>query len=309
MSMIPFSIAAVQMNIIIGNNIPAMKYRTDVIMATYPWIDMIMFSELAPFGYLLSYAQEIPGPVTDEFCAIAAKHNIWLLPGSMYERVGEKIYNTSIVINPSGEIVGKFRKLFPFFPYETGVEPGEEFVVFDVPNIGRFAVLICYDMWFPETIRQVTAMGAEVILHPTFTATLDREIELSIIRAAAGAFQSYIFDINGIGVGGNGRSIICGPDGYVLYEAGTGEEIMPVEINIDRVRRSRMRGVRGLGQPLKSFRDSKVQFPVYGPDFDQTYLNSLGALEKMKRRDKLVPIQEESTEIKVLGMIEEYKKM
>jgi hypothetical protein len=46
------------------------------------------------------------------------------------------------------------------------------------------------------------------------------------------------------------------------------------------VRRQRERGFLGLGQPLKSFRDSSVQFDVYGPNFDRTYLDALGPLEK-----------------------------
>ena len=69
------------MNLVIGNNIPAMKYRLDVLMATYPFVDMVLFSELAPFGYLLDYAVELPGPVEEEFCNMARKHKVWLLPG------------------------------------------------------------------------------------------------------------------------------------------------------------------------------------------------------------------------------------
>ena len=55
-----------------------------------------------------------------------------------------------------------------------------------------------------------------------------------------------------------------------------------------RARRSRERGVRGLGQPLKSFRDFKGHFDVYGKEFDKSYLDTLGPLEKMKRRENLV---------------------
>ena len=283
-----FSIAGIQMNIVIGNNIPAMRYRMDVVMATYPWVDMVVFSELAPFGYLLSYAQELPGPAEYEFCEMAARHKVWLVPGSLYERHEGKIYNTTSAINPQGEVVARYRKMFPFLPYEAGVEPGHDFCVFDIPEVGRFALSICYDMWFPETTRQLACMGAEVIIHPTFTATIDREIELSLMRAAAAINQCFVFDINGLGAGGSGRSIITGPDGYVIYQAGTGEEIMPIEINLSRARRSRERGVRGLGQPLKSFRDFKGRFSVYEDQFDKGYLNTLGPLEKMKRREKLV---------------------
>ena len=86
------------------------------------------------------------------------------------------------------------------------------------------------------------------------------------------------------GDGGTGRSIIIDASGNVLHEAGHGPEMMPIEIDLDRVRRERERGVRGLGQTLKSFRDRPVDFPVYqrsGPT--ETYLHSLGPLVKPAR--------------------------
>jgi predicted amidohydrolase len=49
------------------------------------------------------------------------------------------------VINPQGEIVTKYRKMFPWLPYEAGTEPGTEFCIFDVPDVGRFGLSICYD--------------------------------------------------------------------------------------------------------------------------------------------------------------------
>lgn len=96
--------------------------------------------------------------------------------------------------------------------------------------------------------------------------------------------QCYFFDINGAGEGGVGHSIIVGPSGYVIHQAGGGEEMMPVEINLDRVRREREVGIRSLGQPLKSFRDRSVDFPVYQRDpRTESYLQSLGPLAKPHR--------------------------
>ncbi|MFT4628017.1 MAG: putative amidohydrolase [Myxococcota bacterium] len=133
--------------------------------------------------------------------------------------------------------------MFPFYPYEVGVTPGDEFCLFDVPNVGRFGISICYDLWFPETIRTLAVKGAEVILHPTMTGTIDREIELSIARAMAAVNQCYLFDVNGLDTGGSGRSIVCGPDGRVIYQAEGNEESIPIELNIERVNTSRELGV------------------------------------------------------------------
>jgi predicted amidohydrolase len=193
----------------------------------------------------------------------------------------------AIAINPEGEIVTRYDKLFPFFPYEEGVEPGDKFTFFDVPEVGRFGISICYDLWFPETARSLAAMGVDVILHPTLTPTIDRDIELAIVQSTAAINQCFVFDVNGVGAGGNGRSIVCGPDGRILYQASVGEEIIPIEVDVERVKRSREHGILRLGQPLKSFRDRKVKFDVYNDEQPHEYLNTLGALEKPKRKVRL----------------------
>src|SRR5699024_486044 len=179
---------------------------------------------------------------------------------------------------------GRYRKMFVFEPYEKGVTPGGEFFVFDVPAAGRFGMTICYDIWFPEVTRTLVSMGAEVILRPTLTPSIDRDVELSISRAMAVTNQCYMFDINGVGAGGYGRSVVYDPHGNALHEAGSGdEEFIPLEIDFDVVSRSRERGVLSLGQPLKSFRDRRVDFSVYQPGARSAYLASLGPLEKPSR--------------------------
>jgi predicted amidohydrolase len=214
---------------------------------------------------------------------MARTHGVWLLNGSHFESVGGLVYNTASVFDPDGTLVGRYRKMFPFRPYEAGVQDGRDFLVFDVPAVGRFGVSICYDIWFPETSRQLAAMGAEVILHPSMTTTIDREVELAIVRSTAATNQCFVVDINGAGDVGNGRSVIVGPAGDVLYQADRAEELIPLEVDIERVRRSREFGLRGLGQPLKSFRDSKVRFPAYGDDRQSGFLDTLGPLKLPER--------------------------
>jgi len=281
----PFAIAGMQLSLSAEHdNIGYMRKRLGLLMNIYPWVQMVVFSELAALGPSPQRAQLLPGPAEDEFRGMAAQHQIWLVPGTLFERVGEKVYNTLSVISPDGKVVGRYRKVFPFRPYELGVDAGEEFLIFDVPDAGRFGVSICYDMWFPETSRTLAAMGAEVILHPTMTTTLDRDVELSIARATAAQQQCFFFDINGAGDSGNGRSIVVGPYGDILHQAGHPEEMIPLEIDIDRVRRSREIGLRGLGQPLKSFRDRNVHFSVYDQQrFPSPVLEALGPLQKPHR--------------------------
>ncbi len=283
--MIPFAIAGIQMTVSHGvDNVPAMERHLEALLQRFPWVQMVLFSELAAFGSAPGLAQPPGGPAELAFQRMAATHGIWLIPGSQFERMPGGIYNTALVIDPAGTTIARYRKMFPFRPYERDVQSGTEFCIFDVPQTGRFGVSICYDMWFPETSRTLAAMGAEVILHPTMTDTLDRDVELPIARATAAINQCYFFDINGVSGGGVGRSIVIAPAGYVLHEAGSATEFMPVEIDFERVRRERDTVLRTLGQPLKSSRDRAVDFTVYQRDrFDRAYLNSLGSLAKPER--------------------------
>ena len=152
--------------------------------------------------------------------------------------------------------------------------------MFDVPGKGRFGVSICYDMWFPETTRTLAWMGAEVILHPVMTNTIDRDVELAMARASAATNQCYFFDINVAGRLGYGRSMVSGPGGEVMHQAGAEREIIPVEVDFDYVRRVRERGWHGLGQVLKSFRDGGHAFPQYAGDAASAALSRLGPLVK-----------------------------
>ncbi len=269
----------------VESNLQYLSRKLDHLMAVFPWVEMVVFSELATYGPSTAQAEPLPGPTEDAFGKMARKHRLWLVNGSLYERRRGKIYNTASVLNPEGEVVGRHRKLFPFTPYEQGVEAGEEFLVFDVPEVGRFGVSICYDAWVPETSRMLAAMGAEVILHPSLTGTVDRDVELAIARSTAATNQCYFVDINGLGAGGVGKSILVGPHGRILHQAGSDEELITAELDLERVRRSRERGMRSLGQPLKSFRDRRVRFSVYDRRWKggDEYLDSLGSLEKPGR--------------------------
>jgi predicted amidohydrolase len=292
--MTPFAIAGVQMYLTTASNLEAMKARIELTLHHYPWVNMVLFSELACFGPLLHHAQPLPGSAEEMLQDLSRKHRIWIVNGSMYERKDGAIFNTTSVIDPEGNIIGRYRKMFPFVPMEQGVAAGTEFLVFDVPEVGRFGVLNCYDMWFPETSRQITAMGAEVILHPVMTHTIDRDIDLAVAHATSAMMQCYVFDINGLGAGGNGHSAVFDPSGRVLFRGDVCEQIIPIEIDLEQVRRQRTNGIRGLGQLAKSFRDRPADFPVYDREFDRSYLDSLGPLVQPRRTgqqtDDVAPI-------------------
>lgn len=284
--MTPFAIAGIQMHVsALHSNVEAMRHRLEILMARFPWTQMALFSELAPYGPLDQFAQPFPNDAIAQFQEDARRFGIWLIPGSMFEkRADGKIYNTSVVINPAGEIVANYSKMFPFKPYEAGIASGTDFCIFDVPEVGRFGLSICYDIWFPETTRQLTSQGVEVLLHPVLTGTTDRDAEIAIARATAAQFQCYVFDVNGLAAGGVGRSLVVDPSATVLHQSAGQEDIFPIEIDLDMVRRQRETGMKGLGQVLKSFRDRDAEFPIYDrASGSGSYLDTLGPLEIPKQ--------------------------
>ncbi|HVY84568.1 MAG TPA: carbon-nitrogen hydrolase family protein [Caulobacterales bacterium] len=283
--MTTLAIAGLQLTLDHGDNVDAISEEVRQLKRRFPWVEMVVVGELAAFGPKLDFAEPLPGPTEERFAQVARECGLWLLPGSLYERSGAKIFNTTPVINPDGEVIARYRKMYPFLPYEQGVAAGDRCIVFDVPGKGRCGVAICYDMWFPETSRTLAWMGAEVILHPVMTNTIDRDVELAMARAAAAQNQCYVFDINVAGRLGFGRSLITGPGGEVLHQAAVDREIMPVVVDFEYVRRVRESGWHGLGQVLKSFRDGGHEFPPYAPDAKSAALDALGALRKPGTQD------------------------
>jgi predicted amidohydrolase len=274
------SMAALQLELGIEDNLSLIEREIDLVKQRFPWVQLVVLPELCTFGPSTELAVALPGEVENCFREAALKNALWLIPGSIFERQGQDVYNTAPVINPQGEVVARYRKQYPFLPYEKGVSAGHRFVVFDIPGAGRIGLIICYDMWFPETVRTLAWMGAEAVICPSLTNTIDREVELAIARSNAATNQVYFLNLNSAGRLAVGRSIFVGPDGQVIHQAGAGREVITVEMDFRHVRRVRERGLHGLCQTLKSFRDHKVEFPPYREALkDDGAFARLGALQ------------------------------
>ncbi len=256
--------AGIQMEVKPGDvNFERVRRRVEEVCSSHPGVDLILLSELSLFGKDLRWAQPIPSEFTRELCRLALSCGRWLVPGSIYERTAHGAYNTALVISPQGEVKARYRKMFPWRPWEKSLA-GDEFCVFDIPGRARVGLCICYDQWFPEVARQLTWMGAEVILNPVMTTTPDRPLELILSQANAIANQVYFLSVNGLGEGGNGRSILVDPEGRVLRQAGAAEEVLIAELDLDLVTRVRDKGTLGLCQVWKAFGSGRRRFPVYG---------------------------------------------
>jgi formamidase len=256
----PLSIAALQTSPVARDPAATLRLlgeRVAGVRDLSPGVQLVMFPELhlpglpPPLelhGHATDLAVEVPGPLTDELGAIARAHGVWLLPGSVYERgEGDRVHNTCLVFSPEGELEARYRKVFPWQPHET-TSPGERFVTFDIPEVGRMGLCICYDGSFPETCRQLAWMGAEVVLQPSLTTTSDRAQEIVMARANAIFNQLYVVSLNAGAPAGLGRSLIVDPEGLLRLQAGGGEEVLTDVLDLDAVTRVRKYGTAGVSR-------------------------------------------------------------
>jgi formamidase len=243
---------------------------------TFDHVELVVVPELmlaaeAPLlqgraDWMHQVAEAVPGPITDRVCELARETGLWLVPGSLYERGDDgNVYNTAIAVSPLGEIAATYRKVFPWQPYEQ-TTPGTEFVVFDIPDVGTVGLAICYDGSFPETVRQLAWLGAEVVIQPTLTTTRDREMELVCARANAWTNQVYVVNVNASDPAGVGTSCIVDPEGTVRQQAASGEEVLIDCLDLDAVSRARSHGTFGLNRPWDQIarHGAQVELPMYG---------------------------------------------
>jgi deaminated glutathione amidase len=271
-----FGVCGVQNDIFCGDtekNVSMMEGQARAMCGDFPWINLIMWSELAVPGFnaatLESQAEPIPGPTTDRFAALAKELGVYVVPGSMFELADGKIYNTIPVLAPDGSLVTTHRKHFPWRPLEPS-EPGKVFTVFDIPGVARFGICNCYEFWFPETTRQLTWLGAEMILHPTMTPTqmqgTDKEICIGRTRAMENGV--YVFNVSGTGqhggLGLGGCSYLADPDGNIVERLDRSPNMFASLINFENVDIAQGYGtVATTTQTMKHLAEYNLPLPMY----------------------------------------------
>jgi len=245
------------------------------IRATFPATQLVLMPELhlsaveglldEPDRYPDQVAVTLPGPLTDQLGVLARETGLWLVVGTVYERDGDDIYNTALVVSPDGAVAATYRKCFPWQPYER-TTPGDRFVVFDIPGVGRVGLAICYDLHFPESARQLAWLGAEVVLQPSLTPTRDRDLELVLTRATAIYNQVYVVSVNAAAPLAVGQSTVVDPEGMVRQLAGPTEEVLVDVLDLDRVDAVRRRGTLGLNRTweLMDAHGPDIDLPMYG---------------------------------------------
>jgi predicted amidohydrolase len=132
--------------------------------------DVVLLTETFPErgvkGTLYDLSEPIPGPATEVLANKAREYHTYVISG-MLEREGGKVYNTAVLIDRQGQIAGKYRKVhIPLAEDEGGETPGNRYPIFNT-DFGRIGMLICWDIFFPETVRIMRLEGAEILFVPT----------------------------------------------------------------------------------------------------------------------------------------------
>jgi predicted amidohydrolase len=133
--------------------------------------DLVVLPEtLTYFNTGLSFAEvaePIPGPSTEYFGELAAKHQFYIVAG-LVEREAPLIHNVAVLLAPNGKVAGKYRKIcLPREEVAAGIAPGHDYPVFET-RFGKLGMMVCYDGFFPEIARQLSNRGAEVIAWPVW---------------------------------------------------------------------------------------------------------------------------------------------
>ena len=185
-----------------------------------------------------------------QFCALAEELGIWLLVGSLGIKVSEdKTANRSYLIGPNGRISARYDKIHLFdvnlpsgetYRESHTVAPGGQAVVANLPW-GRLGLSVCYDLRFPQLYRALAKSGAEILTVPSaFTETTGTAHWHVLLRARAVENGCFVVAPAQGGTHANGRktyghSLIVGPWGEILAEAGTEPGIVAAELDLEEI--------------------------------------------------------------------------
>ena len=221
---------------------------------------LVVFAELAFDRFLpqdpatppaLALAEPIPGPTTEAFAARARARGVVIVL-NLFERAGDRTFDSSPVIDADGRLLGVTRMVhitdYPCFHEQGYYAPGDRGAPVYETAVGRLGVAICYDRHYPEYMRALALAGAEIVVVPQAGAEDEWPDGLYEAELQVAAFQNgyYTALCNRVGEESRlrfaGESFVCDPAGRVVARAGRGtDEILLCEVDRDGVGRSHAR--------------------------------------------------------------------
>lgn len=179
---------------------------------------------------------------------LAKEYKVWIHCGSIFEDIGEdRPSNTTMVINPKGELSAKYQKIHAFdvdikdgpsIRESDRILPGKDVVTLDTKEVGHLGLSICYDMRFAEIYRVMALRGAEIFLVPSnFTLNTGKDHWEPLLRARAIENSCYVIAPAQCGIkpkfAAYGRSLIVDPWGNVIAQASDKPGVITAEIDLD----------------------------------------------------------------------------
>ena len=159
-------------------------------------------------------------------CWCKAREYHTYIIGGMLERDGGKAYDTAVLVDRQGRIAGKYRKVhLPIAEVEGGETPGSEYPVFDT-DFGRIGILICWDLFFPETVRILRLEGANIVFVPIAGDPGARHYD---VTTRARALDNGVYLVTSVGEGGASR--IVNPNGEVMAETTDGLAAADIDLS------------------------------------------------------------------------------
>jgi predicted amidohydrolase len=247
------------MNSVVGDRAANLQKAIELIeIAAEQGAQLAILPELFPFDYvsftdrdpsLFARAEPLLGPTFTAISAAARTHGIWVIPSIFEKEIAGVCYDTAMLINPDGELVGRYRKthIALLSSPESGQEKfffkaGNTLPVFETP-LGKIGILICYDRGFPEAWRILVLKGAEIIAVPITTTDEDGFSEMARTRC----FENGVFGIFVNRCGQEewkhffGGSLIAGPRGAVLAQLTEAEGVAVAELDLETIESIRLR--------------------------------------------------------------------
>jgi N-carbamoylputrescine amidase len=220
---------------------------------------------------LFKLAETIPGPTTEALGKVALQKKVVIVASLFEKRAAGVYHNTAVIIDASGKITGKYRKMHipddPLYYEKFYFTPGDLGFQSHDTSYGKIGALVCWDQWFPEAARLTALSGAQLLFYPTAIGWLpDEEDEMNLVqhsawetiqRAHAIANGVYVVVVNRVGKEGKlnfwGQSFVADPFGRIIAKASSDkEEVLVVECDLDKIEETR--------QNWPFLRDRRIDF-------------------------------------------------
>jgi predicted amidohydrolase len=170
----------------------------------------------------ISASERVPGPTTEFLGKIARQHKLYIVAGIL-EKTGDTVFNTAVLLDRNGNLVGKYRKVsLPQEEIDGGITPGNSFPVFDT-DFGKIGLMICWDVTFPEPARALAQQGAEIIFLPIWGG------DITLTKARAIENQIYVVSSTYDMI-----SAVFDQEGKVMKEAVENNPVVVAEIDLSK---------------------------------------------------------------------------